>query len=82
VEGLRVEQFDHTQDKHEGERYFFTERRFRPTERYLLREFSDPAAEDRLYDRIRALEFPPHEPTDTTIRSEKVYRTPDLETHY
>lgn len=70
------------QEEFDGEQYFYTKDSLDGLKEIPPEELSSPANPDQIYDRIRALEFPPHEPAFTTIGSDRIYLTTDLDTYY
>ncbi len=63
------------QERFEGERYFYPKTSLEGKKAIPLEELSDPDREVELYDRVRALDFPPHEPAWTVLNGEKLYLT-------
>jgi methionyl-tRNA formyltransferase len=61
------------QTEFEGPRYFYPKSSLNDIKKIPLDRVTDGSAE--VYDRIRALDFPPHEPAYTIIQNEKVYLT-------
>lgn len=65
------------QSEYDGERYFHTKDSLNELKEIPLDEFlgADTRTELAIYDRIRALDFPPHEPAWTYLDGRKVYLT-------
>jgi len=73
----RVHDLRTPQSEFAGERYFYTKESLDgakeiPADRLAS---DDPAERRAVYDRIRALDFPPHEPAWTRLAGRKVYLT-------
>lgn len=69
----RVDEVRTPQSEFEGERYFYRKSSLDGTKEIPLSEVAEGGPE--VYDRIRALDFPPHEPAYTRVEGEKVYLT-------
>ena len=63
------------QDEFDGPRYFYTKASLDDLKVVDPDELADPADSTALYDRIRAMDFPPHEPPYMTVGGEKIYLT-------
>lgn len=65
------------QSEYEGERYYYAKDSLDDLKEIPLAELAtdDPERQLALYDRIRALDFPPHEPAWTRLGDRKVYLT-------
>jgi methionyl-tRNA formyltransferase len=65
------------QAEFEGERYFYTKKSLDGAKEISPARLAsdDPDERDAVYDRIRALDFPPHEPAWTRLGGRKVYLT-------
>jgi len=57
--------------------YFYPKSSLDELKEIPLEELSDEDSETEVYDRIRALDFPPHEPAWTVVAGRKVYLTHD-----
>ncbi|WP_435344297.1 formyltransferase family protein [Haloarchaeobius sp. HRN-SO-5] len=68
-----VDELRTPQSEFDGPRYFYRKSSLDGMKEIPLEEVRDGGVE--VYDRIRALDFPPHEPAHTRIRGEKVYLT-------
>lgn len=75
---------DHSVDEHrtpqaafDGERYFYTKDSLGGLKEISVKELSNPDRRIEFYDRIRALDFPPHEPAWTRLGGEKIHLTKD-----
>ncbi|MFD1644082.1 methionyl-tRNA formyltransferase [Haloarchaeobius litoreus] len=62
------------QSEYDGERYFYAKDSLDGAKEIPLDELVD-GDENAIYDRIRALDFPPFEPAHTRLDGEKVYLT-------
>ncbi|MFC4358463.1 formyltransferase family protein [Halobium salinum] len=67
------------QDEFDGERYYYSKasldgEKLIPAAELAAAE-DDPEAELELYDRVRSLDFPPHEPAHTELGGRTVYLT-------
>jgi len=63
------------QSEFDGPRYFYAKDSLDDLKSIPPERLADPDTE--LYDRIRALDFPPHEPAWTTVAGERIYLTRD-----
>ncbi|SFR57763.1 methionyl-tRNA formyltransferase [Halogeometricum limi] len=63
------------QAEFDGERYFYSKASLDGLKEIPAAELADEDGQTELYDRIRALDFPPHEPAYTRVDGEKVYLT-------
>lgn len=63
------------QSAFDGPRYFYGKDSLDDLKEIPTEALADPERELELYDRIRALDFPPHEPAWTRLHGEKVYLT-------
>jgi methionyl-tRNA formyltransferase len=63
------------QAEFDGERYFYAKSSLDDLKEIPCEALGDPDRETELYDRIRALDFPPHEPAYTRMNGEKVSLT-------
>jgi methionyl-tRNA formyltransferase len=63
------------QSAFDGERYFYAKSSLDGLKEIPAEALADPERETELYDRVRALDFPPHEPAWTRLAGEKVYLT-------
>ena len=65
------------QEEYEGKRYFYTKASLDGEKEIPKDEFlgADKEAELAIYDKIRALDFPPHEPAWTRVGDRKLYLT-------
>lgn len=63
------------QDELPGKRYFYSKDSLDGLKEIPQDELVEADNQQELYDRIRALDFPPHEPAWTTINDKKVYLT-------
>jgi methionyl-tRNA formyltransferase len=63
------------QEAFDGERYFYPKSSLDGLKEIPVEELADPERETELYDRVRALDFPPHEPAWTVLNGEKLYLT-------
>ncbi|WP_435102058.1 methionyl-tRNA formyltransferase [Halarchaeum sp. P4] len=59
----------------DGPRYFYSKDSLDGTKEIPAERLGDPAHADAVYDRIRALDFPPHEPAYTRLDGRKVHLT-------
>jgi methionyl-tRNA formyltransferase len=73
----RVHEMRTPQSAFPGERYFYTKESLDGTKEIdpAVLATDDPEERLALYDRIRALDFPPHEPAWTRLGDRKVYLT-------
>lgn len=65
------------QESFDGERYYYAKNSLNGLKEIPVEALTDPNRETELYDRIRALDFPPHEPAWTRLDGNKVYLTKD-----
>jgi methionyl-tRNA formyltransferase len=65
------------QESFDGERYYYAKDSLDDLKEIPIEALSNPDREKELYDRIRALDFPPHEPAWTRLNGKKVYLTKD-----
>lgn len=65
------------QEQIDGKRYFFSKSSLDGEKHIPMEAFVDSDTELRVYDKIRALHFPPFEPAFTTIDGRKIYLTVD-----
>lgn len=65
------------QDEFDGERYFYLKSSLDDLKEIPAEALADPERTVELYDRVRALDFPPHEPAWTRLDGRKVYLTKD-----
>jgi len=65
------------QSEFDGPQYFYQKSSLDDLKDIPAEELSDEDRETEIYDRIRALDFPPHEPAWTVLDGEKVYLTSD-----
>lgn len=63
------------QSAYDGERYFYAKTSLNKLKEIPAEALTDPEQETKLYDRIRALDFPPHEPAWTRLNNKKIYLT-------
>lgn len=65
------------QEEYDGKRYFYTKDSLDGEKEIPIDEFrgADTETELAIYDKIRALDFPPHEPAWTYLDGRKVYLT-------
>jgi methionyl-tRNA formyltransferase len=63
------------QEAFDGERYFYPKSSLDGLKEIPVEELADPDRAVELYDRVRALDFPPHEPAWTVLNGEKLYLT-------
>lgn len=63
------------QSAFEGKRYFYAKDSLDGLKEVDATELADERRETELYDRVRALDFPPHEPAHTRLNGEKVSLT-------
>jgi len=65
------------QEEYDGKRYFYAKDSLEGLKEIPVEEFlgADTQTELAIYDRIRALDFPPHEPAWTYLDGRKVYLT-------
>mgnify|MGYP000212273358 CR=1 FL=1 len=68
-----IEEMRTPQSEFDGPRYFYQKTSINGLKVIPLNEVKKDGVE--VYDRIRALDFPPHEPAHTRIQGEKVYLT-------
>jgi len=61
----------------DGERYYYAKSSLEDLKEIPVSALADTERETELYDRIRALDFPPHEPAWTRLQGEKIYLTKD-----
>jgi methionyl-tRNA formyltransferase len=71
-----VESMRKSQTEFDGKRYFYDKDSLENCKFIPMSELCDPNLEIEIYDKIRALYFPPHTPAYTEIYDEKVYLTP------
>lgn len=64
-----------SQSSFEGERYFYTKASLDDAKEIPVEKLTDSEMEPAVYDRIRALDFPPFEPAYTHLYGETVYLT-------
>lgn len=69
------------QSEFDGERYFYTKKSL-DGEKHVAPEELAGETSLALYDKLRALEFPPHEPAYTELDGRRVYLTTDLDNYY
>lgn len=63
------------QSAFDGPRYFYSKDSLDGEKEIPRERLADPAAELAVYDRIRALDFPPHEPAYTRLDGRKIHLT-------
>jgi methionyl-tRNA formyltransferase len=63
------------QSEFDGPRYFYKREDIEGEKKIPRDELADPSNETAIYDRIRAFDFPPFEPTHTSINGQKIYLT-------
>ena len=63
------------QEAFDGKRYFYTKDSLDGEKEIPPEAIGDPDRETELFDRIRALDFPPFEPTYTVLNGRRVYLT-------
>ena len=65
------------QSEFNGPQYFYPKSSLDDLKEIPLRELLDEDNETEIYDRIRALDFPPHDPAWMVLDGEKIYLTKD-----
>ena len=63
------------QEEFDGARYFYTKDSLDGLKEVDSTALADPEDPTALYDRIRSMDFPPHEPPYTTVDGKKIYLT-------
>ena len=70
-----VQEMRTPQEEFDGERYFYPKSSLDGLKEIPVEALADPERSVELYDRVRALDFPPHEPAWTVLGGEKLYLT-------